>query len=972
MNLSLGTIFAVARLQDEMSGAMTVLARNVASRSGEVSAKIEGVSVSIAKVNSLVRDFSGAPAIKSAEEYAAAVQRIGGAANLTEAQQQRVNRSVNEALAHYRAVGQEAPKHLVALEQATRKVDQSTGIFSTTIGKLTSAFAIGSLIDRGASALVSFGVEALKSGGRILDMSNKMGVSIEAAQRLEFAAKQTGASIDAVGGSVLKMSDLLGSRDKGAVSALVDLGLGFDAIRSMKPEDAFMRIVEAVAAIEDPYEQARLVQDLFGRQGKELLPAIREGLAAIAKEAPVMADAMVRSMDRTMDNWEKFKTRVTNFLGDVLTEQDRANEALLKRMPEIERAMGTMEQQYKDAKKAADESVPAVRSVFAAFDNTAASARPAADAVAEFERAHGTMAAQVKKSKEVDEFQRKVDTLASTLGGGGLNERMRELAAAVAQVQREGGRVNVAMLRDELLDLQEAGAKLTPTLQRIFGGTTSLGVGQAPNATLMDRLFPKDFDVHARLATMDGMLESITANIGAEYRIAGQLATVWNGVGNEIDQAAQALTELGRKKEVEDKVRAQQEWNEAIQGTVGFFGQLGDFAGGKLGAMFEGTAVAIRGITAMTRAMQQFQSAATTAGQIAGFVSGYGAMISIAQYASQFTRGEDWRQTLLEIQQLGGAFMSLQEFRKSGGGNQPQWITYLRSLRDELKATKTETDAVTAAQDAMTKAGQFALEHGTNQWKDLKALAEEYEVDLSRFTHTFHDGMMADDVLKITQAWNDMLPYIGNADDLARDFADEAQGILDKFFKFGTAIPENMRPMLERMQALGLLTNAAGDKLEDLGEIKFSQSIEESLGDIVDIMRELVSIFKNDLPAAAAQGARETAENWNRGMGGLAAPNFGQPTIRPDLVGTDDGGPPAFDTRIRRVTKAGWGYMTPGDVAGKPSLTPGARHETHNHFSISALDGADVLRVIPKITNALRANGTERAEFARTLGVAHG
>ncbi|HYN10985.1 MAG TPA: hypothetical protein VES67_26625 [Vicinamibacterales bacterium] len=125
-SFNLGTIFTVLQMQDQITGPYTAIARTVATKSGEIEKHFEGVAVRIGKVNDLVREFSGLPAMRAAEEYAAAVQKIGGAAQLTEREQAKVNAVVQEAINKYRALGQEAPPHLVELEKATRKVTQAT------------------------------------------------------------------------------------------------------------------------------------------------------------------------------------------------------------------------------------------------------------------------------------------------------------------------------------------------------------------------------------------------------------------------------------------------------------------------------------------------------------------------------------------------------------------------------------------------------------------------------------------------------------------------------------------------------------------------------------------------------------------------------------------------------------------------------------------------------------------------------
>src|SRR5687768_13346444 len=60
-------------------------------------------------LGSMMDDFSGRKVIQEATLMEEAILRIGGSWKLTDAEQARVNRTVNDALAKYKALGQEAP-----------------------------------------------------------------------------------------------------------------------------------------------------------------------------------------------------------------------------------------------------------------------------------------------------------------------------------------------------------------------------------------------------------------------------------------------------------------------------------------------------------------------------------------------------------------------------------------------------------------------------------------------------------------------------------------------------------------------------------------------------------------------------------------------------------------------------------------------------------------------------------------------
>jgi len=96
-------------------------------------------------INSLVKDFLGTNEIRRANEYAKAVEAIGGASALTAGDQVKVNKAVTEALDHYRALGQQAPAHLLKLQEATKQVDDSLSK-RLTAGAIAVGTAMGTFI----------------------------------------------------------------------------------------------------------------------------------------------------------------------------------------------------------------------------------------------------------------------------------------------------------------------------------------------------------------------------------------------------------------------------------------------------------------------------------------------------------------------------------------------------------------------------------------------------------------------------------------------------------------------------------------------------------------------------------------------------------------------------------------------------------------------------------------------------------
>jgi hypothetical protein len=273
----------------------------------------EDVSKALGKMS---ESFLGKKVFEEAMLATKAVKDIGGATRLTEAEQERLNATLTEALAKYRVLGEEAPEDMKKLAAETTKAKVATTDIVSTAGSLAGAIGIGFSI----GAVVSFGKSVLDSASQIHDMAEQLGISAEATQGFKAAAEQAGSSIEAVGTALTKMNQNLAEGNKSTVAALQAAGLSFDDIRQMRPEDAFLAITDAVQKIPDPMIQTQVAMELFGRSAAELLPAIKEGFRDAANAADKMSEDTIKDLEAAQDAWEKLKNKVTIVTGTMIVD----------------------------------------------------------------------------------------------------------------------------------------------------------------------------------------------------------------------------------------------------------------------------------------------------------------------------------------------------------------------------------------------------------------------------------------------------------------------------------------------------------------------------------------------------------------------------------------------------------------------------------------------------------------------------
>jgi hypothetical protein len=181
-----------------------------------------------------------------------------------------------------------------------------------SVQKLAGVFGVAV----GAGAIVAFGKSLVDTAGHLVDMSQKTGNSIEQLQRWTAVGQEAGVTIDDLSAGAYKLGIALTDGDKGVIKAVEQLGLNFQKLRTMNPDEQFNTVIAALERMTDVQERNRVGQELFGKAWA----TVAAGYSDIAKAARISSDEQIRAIDAASDAWDKFvsdqKTKLTSWLGD--------------------------------------------------------------------------------------------------------------------------------------------------------------------------------------------------------------------------------------------------------------------------------------------------------------------------------------------------------------------------------------------------------------------------------------------------------------------------------------------------------------------------------------------------------------------------------------------------------------------------------------------------------------------------------
>lgn len=208
------------------------------------------------------------------------------------------------------------------LKQAS---DASAAFASTIVSNLGRILNVLGLVTV-ASGKFSKQMEAM--GGQaegVRNMSDRFGSTTEQVQVLSFAAESAGVSMGQLvkaqqafftNVSKVKVGQLNVDTVKEAKFAFDKLGVSVDDLRNRSPQQVFALVAERLERVEDASDRAAIAFDLFGKQGGNILPALK-GLKEAASDASRLGTVMSQSDFKMFEGVDQSFDRLKQASGNL-------------------------------------------------------------------------------------------------------------------------------------------------------------------------------------------------------------------------------------------------------------------------------------------------------------------------------------------------------------------------------------------------------------------------------------------------------------------------------------------------------------------------------------------------------------------------------------------------------------------------------------------------------------------------------
>lgn len=247
-----------------------------------------------------------------------------------------------------------------AANESIRKTDEKAeGLgkkFLSGIGTAAKWGAgIAAAAGAGASALAGMAVKTAGVTDNIDKMSQKIGISREAYQELDFICSQSGTSVDNLKNGLKTLTTQMQSAADGSKSAkgyFDELGISWkDGNGNLKDQETMMwEAFSALQGMENQTEKAALATKLFGKAGLEMMPMLNGADGSIESMKQQAHDLGLVLGDETIDAGVKFTDSmdqakraldsiITKIGGNVMPIFQTALEWVLNNMPMIQQVM---------------------------------------------------------------------------------------------------------------------------------------------------------------------------------------------------------------------------------------------------------------------------------------------------------------------------------------------------------------------------------------------------------------------------------------------------------------------------------------------------------------------------------------------------------------------------------------------------------------------------------------------------------
>jgi hypothetical protein len=153
---------------------------------------------------------------------------------------------------------------------------------SGAVGRIAEIFAgvgLERIAERVFGAITESINHAIEAGDKLQKASDKFGIPAENLQVFAHVAELSNVSLDELGSSIAKLTKNMIAAEgptSAQAAAFKSLGLSVQQLIALRPDEAFLKVAEAIAKFGDGTGKTAAAQAIFGRDAANLLPVLNQ------------------------------------------------------------------------------------------------------------------------------------------------------------------------------------------------------------------------------------------------------------------------------------------------------------------------------------------------------------------------------------------------------------------------------------------------------------------------------------------------------------------------------------------------------------------------------------------------------------------------------------------------------------------------------------------------------------------------
>ena len=797
---------------------------------------------------------------------------VGGAAKLMSGDLDSMKRTIDKGLDAFRALGKDAPADMLRVRKAITDQQDALAGASSSWQSFVRGFDIQRAISdpmgtaksatlalseslggatlaaaAGVAAFAAIGTAAFKLasnaaavGAGLDDMADKTGMSVPALSRLQNAAKVAGSDLGTLTDAVFKIQVKMGEGGKKWDEAMRSMSLTTEQLRDAGPDHLLQLIAEGLVGIKDPSERAATAQALTGKSAKELM-AVLPDLAAAFKltndiepwtaEQAAEAEAFEMQLSSLLIHAEAFGMAIGRWLIGPIGK-------LIGVTVDVVSWLGKMAGELSGI-------LPLIRGIGSAWEFAGAAIRTFRGQSEDLPKITGDAA------KGVEKWKQSVNAMGIVVPD--LTAALREEEVVSKDLARSHEEITKAQSKAsaEAKRYRDEAAALTSKVKQLEGG-----LAQVPEAL---QKIGRGYD-ESKLAPLAAAVEKVEQNSRiANFGFRGMTDELKN-VGIAGEDVVRTAKDIEASFQFTGPVQQQvqtlgQSLKGVLKGVPGMIAAAFTGGGGILGAL--------KGIGS-----QIGSTLGERIGKALGMTGPIGAAIGslagplIGAFSKLFGSVEKQVNPVREqFVQMAGGLDALNRKAAAAGVTLKAMLdaktpeAYKKAVDDLNAAFQFQEDALALAMETAKRYG-FTIE-------ELGPALQRQELD-KQAQQIFKDWTV------LNAAGIDTVAITARMAQSVNDYVKQA-------VKMGVEVPSAMKPMLQAMIDQGLLTDAAGNKIENLEDsgITFAQTMSEGFKSVVDEVKKLAEAITRSLGGAITGLPTHKTINVGFNVDPVQLPSFG-------------------------------------------------------------------------------------------------